>query len=665
MGEAVSEYRQLTDSEIQLLLSNNCTSENWSDIGIKPLTDISKCRNVNFTGKIRLGLFNSSFFDESGVKVQSGIVNAHLHNCTLGDNVSIYNIRDYIANYNIAENVVIRNCGRIHVEGSTSFGNGTFVAVLNETGTRAVRIWDRLSAQEAYVMALYRHRPEAIARIEELINKYSESVSSETGTIESGTYIHNCITIRNVKIGPYSRIDGAVKLSEGSVNSCHNDPVHIGHGVIMEHFIVCSGSVVDDSTLVDKCFIGQGCTLGKHYSAENSLFFANSSGFHGEACSVFAGPYTVTHHKSTLLIAGLFSFMNAGSGSNQSNHMYKLGPVHQGIIERGCKTASDSYIQWPAHIGPFTFIRGRHYNNVDTSLFPFSYLIENSSESYLVPAINLKSVGTIRDAQKWPVRDSRKDAEKTDRISFELLNPYTAGKMISGRNILKSLLAETPDAVTFVYDNVKINRPSLERGISLYQAGIIKYLGGMLAKRLLVSKFRTMNELRTLLTYDKKISGTEWHDLAGMIIPAVEVEILLEKLEKDKVHSIQELSLFFDKADSSLSSQEWAWVAARIEEEKGKAIQELTAEDIIGIVGEWKKSVTELDNMLIEDARKEFSVASMTGFGIDGSEEDKKMDFEKVRGDFESNPFVSSIRDHLKTKSAQGNELIKRLKEVV
>ena len=24
--------------------------------------------------------------------------------------------------------------------------------------------------------------------------------------------------------------------------------------------------------------------------------------------------------------------MNAGSGSNQSNHMYKLGPIHQGII---------------------------------------------------------------------------------------------------------------------------------------------------------------------------------------------------------------------------------------------------------------------------------------------------------------------------------------------
>ena len=83
---------------------------------------------------------------------------------------------------------------------------------------------------------------------------------------------------------------------------------------------------------------------GKQFSAENSVFFANSEAFHGEAVSVFGGPYTVTHHKSSLLIAGMYSFFNAGSGTNQSNHMYKLGPVHQGILERGSKTGSFAYL---------------------------------------------------------------------------------------------------------------------------------------------------------------------------------------------------------------------------------------------------------------------------------------------------------------------------------
>ena len=107
--------------------------------------------------------------------------------------------------------------------------------------------------------------------------------------------------------------------------------------------------------------------------------------------------------------------MNAGSGSNQSNHMYKLGPIHQGIMERGSKTTSDSYLLWPARIGPFTLVVGRHYKNLDTSSLPFSYLIESNDDSILVPGINLRSVGTIRDAQKWPLSDGRKDPVKIDQ----------------------------------------------------------------------------------------------------------------------------------------------------------------------------------------------------------------------------------------------------------
>jgi hypothetical protein len=129
------------------------------------------------------------------------------------------------------------------------------------------------------------------------------------------------------------------------------------------------------------------------------LFFSNCQGENGEACALFAGPYTVTHHKSTLLIAGMFSFMNAGSGSNQSNHMYKLGPIHQGIVERGAKTTSDSYVLWPAKVGPYSLILGRHYKHSDTSNLPSSYLIENDNTTYIAPGVNLRSVGTIRDAK--------------------------------------------------------------------------------------------------------------------------------------------------------------------------------------------------------------------------------------------------------------------------
>jgi carbonic anhydrase/acetyltransferase-like protein (isoleucine patch superfamily) len=620
---------------------------------------------VIFSGDIRLGVFNEPFIDESGISIQSGILNARLHNCSIGSNVIINNIGDYIANYNIEDKVVIKNCGKIRTEGISTFGNGTTVNVLNETGGRAVKIWDRLSAHEAYIIALYRHRHEAVRIIEKMVEDYSLAHSSGRGTIGQNSKIFNTSNVRNINFGPSSYVEGAMILNEGSVNSSEADPVFIGPGVIMEHFIICSGSKVTESTLIDKCFIGQGCVLAKHYSAEHSLFFANCGGYHGEACSIFAGPYTVTHHKSTLLIAGIFSFMNAGSGSNQSNHMYKLGPIHQGIMERGSKTTSDSYLLWPARIGPYTLIMGRHYKNMDTSSLPFSYLIESNDESILVPGINLRSVGTIRDAQKWPLRDMRKDTFKIDQVNFNLLSPYTIRKMFEGRELLRKLKSEfPPGTASFSFNNMIISEPSLDRGIKLYQTGINKFLGNSLIKRLEKCEFKTNEELQHRLAPDLSHGSGEWVDLAGLITPKNEVDKLLENVESGKITSVEELAQSFIVLHNAYYQWEWTWVCERIEEESGISVMKLTANDVIRIIENWEKSVIDLDNLLYEDARKEFTLSSMTGFGIDGSAEDKKLDFEEVRGEFESNTVVAAIQEHIKQKKSLGDELINRMKKI-
>jgi len=658
-------YRNLTLLEREVLISNSCSCDDWSRVRVMDGFNPASCRNVIFSGDITMGVFSEPFIDKSGISYSSGIVNARIHNCGIGSDVVINNIGSFIANYNIEDKAVIINCGKIATEGLSSFGNGISVSVLNETGARAVKMWDRLSAHEAYIIALYRHKNKAVKIIEKLVDDYSREHTSDTGTIGNNSRIINCNTIRNVRFGSFSHAEGVLTLNEGSVNSCGADPVFLGPGVIMEHFIVCSGSVVSDSTLIDKCFIGQGCLLTKHYSAENSFFFANCGGYHGEACSIFAGPYTVTHHKSTLLIAGIFSFMNAGSGSNQSNHLYKLGPIHQGIMERGSKTTSDSYLLWPAKIGPFTLVMGRHYKNLDTSSLPFSYLIESNDESILVPGVNLRSVGTIRDAQKWPVRDKRKDPDKIDQVNFNLLSPYTIRKMIDGRNLLVRLKSENKKGESsYTYNNMKITSASLDRGIELYQTGINKFLGNSVIKRLEGKEITSDEQLRQHLPPDRVEGKGEWVDLAGLITPKLEVDKLLDDVEAGMLKSIDLLSESFKTMQSSYYDWEWTWACEMAEAETGIAVNLLTAGDVKGIIERWKKSVIDLDNLLYEDASKEFALSSMTGFGIDGGEEDKKLDFEQVRGEFESNTVVAAIREHIKQKSALGEELINRLERI-
>lgn len=659
-------YRNLTPNEINQLQVQECIAEHWETILVSDDFTTDYIHGVTFSGEIRIGSTKGTFTLPGGINKHAGIRRATLHNVTIGDNCLIENIHSYIANYTIGDCTIIENVDNIIVDCFSTFGNGTEVAVLNETGGREVIITDKLSAHTAYIMALYRHRPKLIAVLREIADYYSHKHASSTGSIGKNVIIRNCGTLKNVRVGDNASICGAMRLSNGSINSNADAPVIIGHGVIADDFIISSGSHVDEGAMLSRCFVGQSCTLGHNYSAGDSLFFSNCQGENGEACAIFAGPFTVTHHKSTLLIAGMFSFMNAGSGSNQSNHMYKLGPIHQGTLERGAKTTSDSYILWPARVGAFSLVMGRHTSHSDTSNLPFSYLIEDKNTTYLVPGVNLRSVGTVRDAQKWPKRDNRKDPNKLDFINYNLLSPYTVQKMIRGLQILRNLQdASGQLSDIYSFHSTKIRNSSLMKGIKFYQIAICKFLGNSVIKRLEGMHFENNEQIRARLRPDTGIGSGEWVDIAGLIAPKSEIDALLNSIEAGQINRLKTINAEFKRMHSNYYTYEWTWAYDKLRDFFGLDPESITAIDIKNIVEQWKDAVISLDKMVYEDAKKEFSLASMTGFGADGTRIDKQLDFEQVRGDFESNAFVRATLQHIEIKRALGDELISRIKHLI
>ena len=659
---SMNKYRKLSEQEILQLQEHSCIAENWNDIEVAPDFTPEYIYYTRFSGKVKLGVFEGEFTLAGGMKKHAGLYHTTLHNVTVGNHCCIENVKNYIANYTIGDHVFIENVDIILVDGKSRFGNGVEVAVLNETGGREVMIHDRLSAHQAYIMALYRHRPVLIERMRTIIEKYADENASEMGTIGDYVTIVDSGYIKNVKIGDYCKIEGAGRLKNGSLNSNEEAPVHVGYGVICDDFIISSGSHVEDGTMLTRCFIGQACHLGHNYSASDSLFFSNCQEENGEACAIFAGPFTVTHHKSTLLIAGMFSFMNAGSGSNQSNHMYKLGPIHQGAMERGAKTTSDSYILWPAKVGAFSLVMGRHVNHSDTSNLPFSYLIEQQNNTYLIPGVNLKSVGTIRDAQKWPRRDKRKDPFKLDQINYNLLSPYTIQKMMKGCKILKDLRKVSGEtSEMYSYQSTKIKNSSLNNGIGYYETAIHKFLGNSIIKRLEETKFQSNEEIRARLVPDTEIGLGEWVDISGLIAPKSEVEKLMTDIESGVLNTVDQIHDRFVEMHRNYYTYEWAWAYDKILSFYHLQPESISAKDVIAIVKQWQEAVVGLDKMVYADAKKEFTLSSMTGFGADGSREEKEQDFEQVRGTFESNPFVTEVLNHIQKKTALGNELIERI----
>ena len=657
------DYRPLTQEQIDLLVSMGCRAEDWSTVETSAPESLKYIRNVRFSGTVRFGRFDAQFTLPGGLHKHAGIRNATLHNVTVGDNSLVENVTDYIANYDIGHDTYIENVDLIFTEGVCSFGNGVEVSVLNETGGREVKIFDRMSAQIAYVLAMYRHRPGVISRLNDEIVAYAREHSSERGSIGNHVTIRNTCIINGVRIGDGARISGASRLHNGSVNSNMVAPVTIGYGVIADDFIICSGSKVEDNTTLTRCFVGQSCTMGHAYSASDSLFFSNCQEENGEACAIFAGPFTVTHHKSTLLIAGMFSFMNAGSGSNQSNHMYKLGPIHQGILERGAKTASDSYILWPSRIGAFSLVMGRHVTHSDTTHLPFSYLIEQQNNTFLVPGVNLRSVGTVRDAQKWPKRDARKDPDRMDCINYNLLSPFTIQKMFKGIQLLKNLQYSSGElSDIYSYHSTKIRNSSLRNGIRYYQTAITKFLGNSIIKKLeKLPAGASDGQIREALKPTVQPGKGYWVDLSGLIAPKDKVNEELDKFEAGQL-SLKELSEAFHDMHAHYYEYEWTWAYDKFADFFGYPLESVTAEQVADIVRRWEDAVIGLDKELYEDARKEFNLASMTSFGADGTREEKEQDFSEVRGDFESNAFVTAVLEHIRVKQALGDELLGRLR---
>ena len=362
--------------------------------------------------------------------------------------------------------------------------------------------------------------------------------------------------------------------------------------------------------------MGEGVCLESRFSAESSLFFANCHCSNGEACAIFAGPYCVTHHRATLLIAGYFSFFNAGSGANQSNHLYRTGPVHQGIHLRGCKLGSDAYVLLPARTGAFSIVIGRHHKHHDTVDMPFSYLMEEDDSTYLFPAANLHSFGTLRDVRKWPKRDRRVGVAR-DIVDSAMFSPYTVGQMLRSIGICNQLLTKHASADVVTWNRVKIKSILLRKGLKVYTQAVRAYLG----------------ELLDGFSGRSEDSGLhDWVDLSGMIAPKARIEALLDEVDRDGIATLEQLDAAIRDIHARFAEDARGWALYAASVLLGKEVGELTPEDIASIVEQGAKDGESLQSIVEADAEKDFGSIMAVGYGIDALDrEERDDDFRAVR----------------------------------
>ncbi len=640
-----TEYRKLTQAETRRLERQGCTAEDWQLIEVHPDIDLRHLAHVHFSGSNRIGKFKKTVALPGGITLHTGIRHATLHCATVGDDCLIAHVRGYIAHYDIAPDCIIFHTDTIAMTGPSSFGNGTVLRVMSESGGRDIVMHDRLSAQEAYMQAMYRHDALFAQNLRRIALDYAERQKDVRGSIGEGVRIFRCGPIRNVRIGPCARLEGAARLENGTVCSHPDAPTFVGGLVIALDFILQSGCHVSDGAMLARCHVGQASTVGRGFSATDSYFGCNCQAEQGEARSILAGPYTVTHHKSTLLIGGMFSFMNAGSGTNQSNHAYKLGPMHHGVLERGCKTASGSHISWPAHVGAFSLVMGHCPPRTDSGEWPFSYLVGRDSSCYVIPGIALRGVGTLRDIGKWPARDGRPSRlPQTDSVSFEAFSPYTMGRVLRARTLLEELCGRFGgDTEEITRNGLRFKEKSARQGAEWYRLAADRYFGEQLIRQLEAHEDTPPNGLCDALR-PRTACSDRWGDIGGMLAPMSEIDGIMKAVSTGRIDRIEELweriRLVHDRYDSFA----WAWTWQLLHGLYPDAYGEGFIPSLcLPVIRKWEAAATALNSQIMADARKDISPDSLVGFGIDGDKETALNDALAVRGSVRQCDIIRSL----------------------
>ena len=455
-----------------------------------------------------------------------------------------------------------------------------------------------------------------------------------------------------VRLGVFEKsieVSGTFMKRSGIYNATLRN-VTVGDNCLVENV----GNYINNYVIGDDCYISNVCTMettegatfgeGNNISVLNEVGDGNVVTFHGltrqnaalrvkpagnaagppanrymsngEACAAFCGPFSASHHKSSLLIGGMFSFYNAGSATNFSNHAYKMGPMHYGTMERGAKTASGAYLLMPAHIGTFSVCFGKLMYHPDTRSLPFAYLIAYGDIMYLVPGRNLTTVGLYRDIRKWPKRDMRSKNSRKSIVNFDWLSPFSVGEILEGKQILERLREASGDNVsTYNYHEYVIKASSLRKGIKYYDIALRIYMGAVL-------KRHALEEPQT------RVGTGKWNDLSGLLLPDSEEQQIVSDIADGTIESVDEITDRFKRINDNYAEYRWAWSYSMILNYYG--LKTITPEDAERIHDDYVTARRAWIAEIRKDAEKEFQLGDVEESVLENfiSQLDKEIDFE-------------------------------------
>ncbi len=554
-----SGYRKLTANEIEVLVRNRNTSDDWNKIFVSSAFNPELVKNCKFYGLIRIGKLEAFYLEFHNFKLPVGLYNSTIISCDFGNNVCIENVNS-LSHYIIGNEVMIANVNEMATTEKAKFGNGVifkgedenirvWMELCNENGGRRVIPFDGMLAGDAYLWSKFRDQEQLMNKFKEFTDNRFVPQRGRYGTIGDRTVIKNCKIIKDVLIGTDAYLKGANKLKNLTINSDENRTSQIGEGCELVNGIIGYGCRIFYGVKAVRFVMAAHSQLKYGARLINSYLGNNSTISCCEVLNSLIFPAHEQHHNNSFLCASLLmgqSNMAAGATIG-SNHNSRSADGEL-IAGRGFWPGLCVSLKHNSKFASFTIIAKGDFPAELNIPVPFSLVSNDVSNNQLVvmPAywFMYNMYALERNAHKYVDRDKR--TTRAQLIEYNYLAPDTINEIFTSLSHLQKLQPnEKGIANTKGWENNSRNTIVLKvpQSIAIFTELVQYYAATEFLRHIQQNKFSSFDEFKKSLS--AKIQRSEWMNIGGQLIQQIAVEKLQSNIVHQKVKSWNEVHAFY------------------------------------------------------------------------------------------------------------------------
>ena len=696
------DYRHLTAFEVEVLVRNRNTSDDWNKILVSDAFNPELVKNCKFYGLVRIGKLEPYFLTFSDLKVPVGLYNSTIVSCDFGDNVVIDNV-NYLSHYVIGSEVIINNVNEMSTSNHTKFGVGIikedepesvriWMEICNENGGRNVIPFNGMLAGDAYLWSKYRTDEILLEKFKQFTQEEFSDKRGWYGKVGDRTVIKNTAIIKDCWIGKDAYIKGANKLKNLTINSGEEGQSQIGEGCELVNGIIGFGCRIFYGVKAVRFILASHSQLKYGARLINSYLGNNATISCCEVLNSLIFPAHEQHHNNSFLCAALvMGQSNIPAGATIGSNHNSRAADGEIVAGRGFWPGLCVSLKHNSKFACFTMIAKGDYPTELNIPIPFTLVSQDTAKDSLtvMPGywFMYNMYALARNSWKYIDRDKRK--ERIQDIEYDVFAPDTVNEMFDALKLMENLTGKAfykkfnPGKIFTEDDCIKKGKELLQKkdviideleiiaegfenskrktvlrkvgkAYHLYKQLISYYGISQLIELMKKENITNVEQLRKIIP--SKLSREEWLNVGGQLMKTSTVDLFRQKVRTGKIKNWNGVHHFYTEEGKKYAAQKTIHALASLKEIKNINLQNIDAATILAFLREavtTKEWITES----IYASRKKDYTNPYRKMMYDTQEE-----MDKVVGKLNDNSFIQHQNEELEIYKKDILALKKKLK---